>query len=122
MELLCEGLHALDPSVMVFVDRLAIDPGALWQQDIERSLEASQMIIPLITPGFLRSKPCMEEWAIAKLMHQESSVPVLYPLYTLGDSLPLPMRIFQYHDCRQADPRKIKEACKALGTELSHRC
>jgi F-box protein 11 len=45
----------------IFQDNKDIGLGEQWQQRIEQSLDAVTFLIPILTPGFFRSKPCRAE-------------------------------------------------------------
>jgi cobaltochelatase CobT len=45
----------------IFQDRQDIRWGQQWQSRIEGSLNDVTFLIPIITPGFFRSKPCQDE-------------------------------------------------------------
>lgn len=109
------AVTTLRPETSVFLDTLSIDVGMAWQQHIAASIDASRKVVVVLTPGFLRSKPCQEELNLASLKHQESSVPVLFPMYVLScERLPLHLRVLNYADCREENRTLIEDACRRL--------
>jgi len=99
-----------------FVDRLELHPGAAWQQHIFESLDDSRKIICMYSPSYLKSRICQEEFNMALLRHRESKGGVLLPVYLQSVSLPMYMRMTQYHDARKGEPDKIaKTATELLG-------
>jgi len=45
----------------IFQDRKDIAWGQQWKQRIDESLDAVTFLIPVVTPGFFKSRPCREE-------------------------------------------------------------
>ncbi len=95
----------------IFVDELALNPGESWQQAIYDVLDASARIIPLISPDYLESKVCKEEFNIALFRARESDANVLFPIYLRTAALPTYMKMINYSDCREADVEKLRIAC-----------
>ncbi|MGQ0569694.1 MAG: toll/interleukin-1 receptor domain-containing protein [Armatimonadota bacterium] len=67
----------------VFQDRNDIQWGENWRERIEESLDAVTFLIPIITPSFLRSEPCREEFRRflgreAELKRNDLILPVYY--------------------------------------------
>jgi len=106
------------PGLRIFLDRLELKPGAAWQQQIFESLEHSRKVICALSPEYLGSKICVEEFNIALLRHREAAEEVLLPIYLQTAELPAYMRIRQYADVREADPEKIEKAAALLAQQL----
>src|SRR5262249_32309154 len=109
-ELVAE-LRRLRPGVRVFLDRLSLNLGKPWQQELDEALADCRKVVALFTPGYLTSKMCKEEFNMARLRHRNSD-DVLLPLYVRTADLPLFMRSLQFFDCREADRAKIREVCR----------
>ena len=60
-------LRDLRPGVRVFVDRHELDAGMAWQEAIFEGLERSRRVVALLSPAYLASKACKEEFGIARL-------------------------------------------------------
>lgn len=48
----------------VFLDRESIITGEVWEQKIRVALEASQILMAVISPSFIRSEWCRQEWNV----------------------------------------------------------
>ena len=103
------GRHDLE----VFVDRLAIQPGMAWQEELSTAIERSRKVVAFYSPAYLASKICREEFNLARLRHAEEG-DVLYPVLLRSAELPLYMRAMHYMDCREADGAKLLSAVDAL--------
>jgi hypothetical protein len=115
---LAAELCRLRPGVRVFLDRLSLNVGRAWQQELDEALADCRKVVALSTPGYLASKVCQEEFNMARLRHRNSGEEILLPIYVRTVDLPLPMQQFQYIDCREADRAKIREACQKLLAKL----
>jgi TIR domain len=113
-EMVLTSVREADPSAKVFLDKLELTVGASWQQQIHDCLEDCRAVIAVLTPGFLDSKMCIEEYNMSRIRHRESDRPILFPLYTLTAVLPVYMRALQYHDCREADSAAIRRASEKV--------
>jgi hypothetical protein len=107
-------LRRLHPGIRVFLDRLSLNPGQSWQQQLDEALAGCRKVVALYTPGYLASKVCQEEFNMARLRHLDSGQDVLLPLYIQTANLPLYMQLLQYIDCRENDRAKIRAACRQL--------
>jgi hypothetical protein len=56
-----------------------------------------------LTPNYLASPNCLEEFNIAWMRSRESNDLVLRPLFVADTPLPTWIRMKQYVDCREAD-------------------
>lgn len=115
---LAAELSRLRPGVRVFLDRLNLNLGRAWQQELDEALADCRKVVALYTPGYLASKVCQEEFNMARLRYWNSGEEILLPLYVRTADLPLPMQQFLYIDCREADRAKIREACQKLLAKL----
>jgi hypothetical protein len=106
------------PDVRLFVDRLELNPGAAWQQHIFESLDRSRTVISVLSPDYLTSKVCVEEFNMALFRHRESKA-VLLPLYLRSADLPTYIQMVQWLDAREADPVALASAAETLAARLS---
>jgi hypothetical protein len=113
-DLLVTELRQRKPDVRIFLDRHDIDLGQSWQTKIFESIADSEKVIALYSPSYLQSKMCREEYNIAHILHVESEVGVLLPIYLAGADLPPHMRTIQYRDCRESDREKLVQACQDI--------
>src|SRR5439155_836902 len=107
-------LLASEKAPKVFIDRLAIDTGASWQQEIYECLAECRKVLVLVSPSFLASKVCQEELNIALVRNRRSDRPITHPLYILSAELPPHIEVLNYVDCREANIEAIREACANL--------
>jgi hypothetical protein len=106
------------PSIRLFVDRLALQPGAAWQQQLFEVIDDCAKVIPFLSPDYLDSKICKEEYNIAYYRHRDSDTGVLVPVYLRSAQLPTYMKVTQWIDCREADVDKIGAAARQAETQL----
>ena len=106
------------PDVRLYVDRKDLNPGSAWQQEIYESLDNCRRIVTFLTPSYLDSKVCLEEYNIAHCRNRESTDKVLLPVYLRTATLPTYMRLLQFWDCRECDSRKIEDCSSALIKDL----
>lgn len=116
--LLMNELQHRRPDLRVFLDRMELKPGFAWQEHIFESLEHSRKVVCLLSPAYLASKVCKEEYNMAHFRHRESSEGVLLPIYLHTAELPLYMKLTQYEDVREADRTKIESLAARLASQL----
>jgi len=104
-------------SAKVFLDRKDIATGASWQRDIWAGLEKCRRVIALISPEYLLSDMCQEEWAMAMIRRRDENPSVLVPIYLRSADLPLHVRMLQYQDCRESDLEKLRGVCSGITVE-----
>jgi len=114
VRLLVEDLLSRRCELRVFLDRLELKPGMSWQQHIFEALDDSRRVVSVLSPDYLASKVCKEEFNIAMVRHRESSEEILTPLYLRSANLPTYMRLLQYVDSREADRSKIEQAAQVI--------
>jgi hypothetical protein len=113
-----EELHKRSPSLRIFQDQMSIQPGAAWQQDIYEAIEHCRVFVPFYSPGYLRSKVCLEEYHLARFCNRESGALALFPIYLFSTELPAYIRMLNYTDCREGDAEKLRNACARLLSQL----
>jgi hypothetical protein len=107
------------PELRLFFDRKDLDPGAAWQQEIYESLDDCRKVVALLTPAYLGSKVCLEEFNIAVCRDRGTSRRILSPIYLYSASLPTYMKLVQFLDCRECNSVKLDSACDILAKELA---
>jgi O-acetyl-ADP-ribose deacetylase (regulator of RNase III) len=115
---LVRSLRARDPGVHVFVDSQELVVGAAWQVKIFDSLSRSRKVVALMTPDYVASKVCQEEFNIAWIRSRRTGEQVLLPVYGLTASLPDWMRFWQYADCREGDPKRMAAVADSVLASL----
>jgi len=113
-EALEAALQAARPGIRVFVDRHEIEIGVSWQLKIFESLERSRKVVALLSPEYLASKACKEEFGIAWIRGNRIGKDLLFPLYVHTAGLPAYMAYWNYLDCRDGDQSRLAEASQRL--------
>ncbi|MDE2367059.1 MAG: toll/interleukin-1 receptor domain-containing protein, partial [Betaproteobacteria bacterium] len=113
-EALEQALRASRPGIRIFVDRKEIDIGSAWQPEIFENLDKCRKVVALLSPDYLSSKMCKEEYNIAWIRSRENDEEIIFPVYLYTAALPTYMKYRNYFDCREGDKLKIVEASKVL--------
>ena len=111
---LVRALHQANPDLRVFLDRGSLVAGSIWQHEIFLALDASKVVIALLTPSYLRSPFCLEEFNIALIRRRSAGHEALISVYFAEASMPTYMTLPQWHDCRESDHSKLKRAAASL--------
>lgn len=117
-EVFVDALLDVLPTTRVFVDRFEIDPGAAWQRRIFEGLDRCRNVVSLLTPAYLASDPCLEEFNIAWMRSRERGEDLLRPLFVSEAELPTYMRSRLYVDCREFDHDKLASAAASVAQAL----
>ena len=110
---LAAALRKASPSINLFIDSLELNPGSAWQQRIFDALEDCDKVITLLSPSYLASKVCMEEYHIARFRHIQDG-DVLLPIWLSHADLPVFMQTIQWQDARESDLLRLG----GIGAEL----
>jgi len=102
----------------VFRDLTAIEVGDPWQHKIYDALEGCTAAAILLSPAFLESKMCKDEFNIAYARKRDQENIVLFPILLRDAALPTYMRLINYTDCRINDHTKISAAAEQLARLL----
>jgi hypothetical protein len=113
-----ERMRDLRPRLRLFVDRKNLNTGASWQREIFESLDACEKVLTVLSPAYLASKVCLEEFNIALCLHREAAHAVLAPLLLYSAALPTYMKLIQHWDCREFDKAAILRALGELTAEF----
>jgi len=117
VDFLVDQLKKMYPKLRIFLDRMELDPGSAWQQEIFEALDISKKILAIYSPPYLTSKVCKDEFNIAQIIHRDSSEDVLIPIYLYSAQLPTYMKIIQYFDCREGNKEKLREAIEQINIQ-----
>lgn len=110
-----QELRKCRPDLRIFVDRKNIDVGSAWQIEIFETLDRCRKVVALLSPDYLASKACKEEFNIAWIRSRETDQEILFPLYLFTtQDLPTYMKYRNYFDCREGDYSKITIASEKL--------
>ncbi|MCS6835511.1 MAG: toll/interleukin-1 receptor domain-containing protein [Anaerolineae bacterium] len=107
-------LLRLRPQTRIFFDKKELEAGVAWQIELYEALDDCRQVIALLSPDYLLSKVCKEEYHIALMRHRQNDGGVLVPIYLHEARLPTYMRLYQFHDCREADRACLTRVCEQL--------
>jgi hypothetical protein len=113
-----DALLKMQPEMRVFVDRKRLNPGSAWQQEIYETLDNCARVIAVLTPAYLLSKVCLEEFNIGLFRSRETDNSILVPIYLYTAQLPTYMKMLHMLDCRECVDSKVKSACERLAGDL----
>jgi hypothetical protein len=113
-EALEQALRQSQPGIRLFVDRKELDIGSAWQPEIFENLDRCRKVVALLSPDYVGSKVCKEEFNIAWIRSRESDENILFPVYLYSTNLPTYMKYRNYADCREGDVAKIRSVCDRL--------
>jgi hypothetical protein len=114
IDFLATQLTTRRPGLRLFLDRLDLKPGNSWQQELFEAMDDCRRVLTVLSPPYLESKVCKEEFNIALLRHRESSEGVLIPLFLYSANLPTYMRLVQSIDGREGDREKLDRAAQQI--------
>lgn len=104
----------------IFYDRSTIPPGGLWIKHISDAIQRARKVIILITPDYINSPVCWDEFQCAKLMEYNTRQPIIQTIYLYSEKvLPPIMGIYSYIDCREGDMQKLHEATRSLSAAIA---
>jgi hypothetical protein len=120
-DVLLGHLQTLRPNIRVFRDTHSLKTGIGWQHEIFSAIDDCRFVVPLLSPGYIASKTCIDEYNVAWLRQktEEQERSVLQPLYLRTANLPTYMKAIQWRDCREADSEKLQYATRAIVSLLS---
>jgi WD40 repeat protein len=98
----------------VWMDKLDIRPGQLWEQKAEEALENCARLLVILSPASVGSRNVMAEVAFA-LDEQKEVIPVLYR----DCRIPFRLRPFQYVDFRTDYSESLDELLTTVAAEGS---
>jgi hypothetical protein len=114
-----ECLREIQPDVRAFVDRDLLEIGMAWQEEIFESLERSRLVVALLSPDYLLSKPCKQEFGIARLQGDRLGRRVLCPVYVRSADLPTRVLYLQYVDAREGERERLRTAAAEIAGLLA---
>lgn len=115
---LTDALRDAQPGIRLFVDRNELDPGVAWQMKIYESLDRCDKVVALLSPQYLSSKMCLEEFNIALARRRKEGRDLLLPVYLFSTDLPTYMTMTNYVDCREGDRIRMSTVSSAVISSL----
>lgn len=109
-----QALRTHMPDIRIFVDRNELDVGCAWQPAIFESLDRCCKVVALLSPDYLASKVCTEEFNIAWIRGRETDQDIIFPVYLYTAELPTYMKYRNFIDCREGSRTKLAEASRRL--------
>ena len=117
--MMVEELQQLRPDLRVFFDRMTLDVGSAWQQEVYEAIDASRRFFSLLSSSYVKSRICVEEFNIALHRRRDTGEEIVFPVYVYSADLPTYMRaLVNYEDCREGDAGRMRAACQKLMAEL----
>ncbi|CAB4038898.1 uncharacterized protein LOC110065298, partial [Paramuricea clavata] len=108
-------------NIRVFSSIQKLDLETSWQTQLYDVIKKCTRVMALITPSFLQSERCTEQYNIALCHSRKTQESVLMPLYVSEvPYMPTYMRITQYIDCRISFQEKLNAACLTVIGSLSY--
>lgn len=105
---LVKQLQSRRPNLRIFLDRLELNPGAAWQQQIFEALDDCRHVVAFYSPEYLKSAICQEEFHIARFRERNLGEKLLFPILLYDVKLPSFMAVIQYEDCREGDEDRLR--------------
>ncbi len=102
------------PGIRIFLDRNELEIGSAWQQKMFESLDRCRKVAALLSPEYVISKVCQEEFNIAWYRARKTNGEIIFPIYLYSAALPSYMEYRGFFDCREGDEPKIAEASAGL--------
>lgn len=105
--------------IKVFHDFQELNDDDSWQKEIFDIMSKCARVIALLSPSYLETESCIEQYNMALCINRRSRGTVLAPFYiTSMVYMPTYMSLIQYEDCRPKDTEKIKEASHHVANSL----
>jgi hypothetical protein len=92
----------------IFHDTQELNENESWQDDIYDTMVKCSRIVTLLSPGYLASESCIEQYNIALCISRRKHKEVLAPFYVVSvEYLPTYMGLMQYIDCRYVIHQRV---------------
>ncbi|XP_072167951.1 uncharacterized protein [Diadema setosum] len=107
-------LQRLKPDIRIYASQQKVDGDAIWQQDIYSVMTRCARVITVLSPNYLESPDCLEQYNIALCCNRQAQRDILAPFFVETVTLPTYMGLVQYADCRDDSSGKIASTCQQL--------
>lgn len=113
-------LEAAPMPIEVFDFRRDIPIGVSYQREIDAAMKEAHRVLCLVSPDYLASPECEEEFMVARLRNKRKGFAYLAPFYWRGVEGDLEdwIMILSPADCREADEAKLHAALGELRDAL----
>ena len=98
--------------IRLFYDDSSIPKGSQWLKEIADSIDRCKKVLVFISPEYVASLPCWDEFQCAKVRQYKTNQQILLPIYLLNyAALPTIFEIHNWMDCREGDKEKLLLTC-----------
>ncbi|NJD10543.1 MAG: TIR domain-containing protein [Gemmatimonadetes bacterium] len=112
-------LAELAPGIRIFRDVERLHTGHDYRIALDRAVRRSERFVPLLTPSYVLSKACQDEFNAAWSIREQHELALFFPLALKQASLNDPrMAYLQCEDCMEADLQKLRSSCQNLVRSL----
>ncbi|XP_074653425.1 uncharacterized protein LOC141907613 isoform X2 [Tubulanus polymorphus] len=115
-----EQLVKDNEGIRIYSEKHKLDLNEVWQKEIYDTMTTCLRVMPVLTPNYLSSAECVEEYNIAMCCSRAMHRDLLAPLYVQQiDHIPVYMQQIQYLDCTKlAD---VTEGCEVFTKSVLNR-
>ncbi|XP_077863470.1 uncharacterized protein LOC144347221 [Saccoglossus kowalevskii] len=107
-------LRKENDKIKIFEETEDIGDEEVWHEIFYQNIRKSTRVIAVLSPAYMESTRCMEQYNIALCHNRKSKRDVLAPFYVESVvTMPVYMELVQNHDVK-----KIQTACKNLSANL----
>ncbi|KAL5007943.1 hypothetical protein ScPMuIL_013524 [Solemya velum] len=113
-------MSVIKSDVSIFAEKRDFDKDKVWQDDIFKIMITCRRVIALLTPAYIKSSECLEQFNMAMCCNRLTNSEMLAPFYLQTvNSMPVYMGLIQYVDCRirregDSSEAKIEAACSGM--------
>ncbi|XP_053381055.1 uncharacterized protein LOC123529545 [Mercenaria mercenaria] len=117
MQKVKQNLEEKKTDIKLYVNNTHFNKNKVWQDGIFKIMVACKRVVAILSPAFMESSECLEQYNMAMCCNRLLGIDVLAPLYVdTINSLPSYMGLVQWIDCRvrkESDTTdgKIQSAC-----------
>ncbi|XP_067680129.1 uncharacterized protein [Haliotis asinina] len=127
-DMIAAQLKKIRPGLKVYKQQLQFSADEVWQENVFHVMMQSFRIITILTPAYVESQECLEQFNIALCVDRLSAHHQIYPMYVETVAcLPAYMQLVQYVECREHAGEEvpqtlIKRACVKILNSLPEAC
>ncbi len=118
VEAFLEVLAERDPAPGYFMDRSNLSVGDRHWEEIGQSIRAAAFFVPFLSPSYLRSPACMNEFSQAWMSQELTQRPYFFPVLLRESALTPWMMQVNYSDCTCTGPA-LENAARSLLRQLA---
>jgi len=120
VDVIIENLRREMEGIRIFLDRDDLRTGGIWQHRLFTAIDTCKKMVALLSPEYISSTFCIDEFNIAMIRGREEVREILYPIYLYSAALPTYIRSRQWSDCREGNAVKLVDTCRYLVRELEN--